>query len=400
MNENGTPVNAEDGPNWPLWKTDNSSKLSSSRYIHKVEDRNTNSYPLGPAYFSDEDIYCSYKDTDLSYFEGGSDFRKNLGYPLGLQFEQLILSWDDEEKKDMIVVYYKAINTSQDTLFDCWFAPVYDMDLAVAPKTMAGAANDFVRYYDEDESLNMAVAWSDTTVPGEKDLGYLACSFVLSPAVDENGYLINGNGISENLENQLGLTGFRRWPIQEDLQDDEARYKFLSSGIIDKYAGEPGDYRLLFSTGPFHMLPGDTAQVGVQINFAMPALGGEATGETEDLTDLVEKVEEGQEYFSNILTNVREYESYREGSLSVFPNPASERIYVDYVLNSDAETSVELYNLSGEMVGKAPNIPASAGRHRIQLDLTDFDGNSLPPGVYYCVLKSGVKRESAKLIVY
>jgi hypothetical protein len=43
--------------------------------------RNTNTYPKGPAFISGEDIFATFKDTDLSRYEGGTAQRRQEGYP-------------------------------------------------------------------------------------------------------------------------------------------------------------------------------------------------------------------------------------------------------------------------------------------------------------------------------
>ncbi|MDA3843328.1 MAG: hypothetical protein PF588_03035 [Candidatus Kapabacteria bacterium] len=90
MNPIGSPINIEDGSNWPLWIPDDPSAIKLGTYVNDIEDRQNNTYHNGPAFFSDEDIFCTYKDTDLNYFDGGADERQGLGYPFGLQWEQTI----------------------------------------------------------------------------------------------------------------------------------------------------------------------------------------------------------------------------------------------------------------------------------------------------------------------
>ena len=68
----GTPLLEESAPIWPIWDSsdDEADSLKYDRYfgwyIHDESKRNTATYPRGPAFISGEDIFCTYKDTDLS----------------------------------------------------------------------------------------------------------------------------------------------------------------------------------------------------------------------------------------------------------------------------------------------------------------------------------------------
>lgn len=321
----GTPFDEKDGPNWPVWDAsqDETDTLKYNRYfgyyIYEPKDednslRNKNTYPKGPAFISGEDIFCTFKDTDLSQYDGGVGRRTNEGYPLKLQFEHTIYSWGFGDYKDFIFLRYDIINYSNDTLFNCYLAPVLDIDLARASRASAGAANDRVDFYDfeeGDDTLNLAFQWTNTNV-GEKGygFGYLGFDFLESPAIKKcENYRIQDSEVpgvkdticiqcietkdtivdvyedevivgqtdstmcTDTLEfdikettfirkdkraypnrDQIGLTTFRNWPIEVDPQEDGERYDFISAGVVDGDEG-PGDKRFMMTTGPFHIMP-------------------------------------------------------------------------------------------------------------------------------------------------
>jgi len=87
---------------------------------------------------------------------------------------------------------------------------------------------------------------------------------------------------------QLGLQTFRNWAIAEDKNGDDERYNFMSSKSRDGDNGS-GDKRFMMATGPFNMLPGDTARVVVGMILASPGVRDEADGSTADLVELVKK---------------------------------------------------------------------------------------------------------------
>lgn len=184
----GEPLLSSDGENWPIWDTQEKDTIKRNRYFGYYNDdetsRNRSTYSKGPAFISAEDIFATFKDTDLSRYDGGAGKRKNDGYPLRLQFEHTIYSWGFGDYKDFIFLRYDIINFSKDTLKECWMAPVMDIDIAIAQNSQGGASNDRCRYYDEDPSLNLAVQWTQGD-QGEKGqgFGYLGFDFLESPAV-------------------------------------------------------------------------------------------------------------------------------------------------------------------------------------------------------------------------
>jgi hypothetical protein len=184
----GGPIKAEDGENWPIWDVNKDDKIKNDRYFGKFVDdnslRNTSTYDKGPAFISGEDIFATFKDTDLSRYDDGAGQRKNQGYPLRLQYEQMIYSWGFGDYRDFIFLKYDIANYSKDTLRECWMAPVMDVDIALAQNAQGGAGNDRVRFYDEDTTLNLALQWSMGD-QGEKGqgFGYLGFDFLESPAV-------------------------------------------------------------------------------------------------------------------------------------------------------------------------------------------------------------------------
>ncbi|ROL60852.1 hypothetical protein D9V86_08860, partial [Bacteroidetes/Chlorobi group bacterium ChocPot_Mid] len=342
----GVAINTDEGPNWPIWDAspNDNDILKFDRYfgyyINNPDERNLTNYKKGPAFISGEDIFCTYKDTDLNFYEGGVEYRRNLGYPMRLQFEQYIYSWGFGDYKDFIFIRYEIINKSSDTLLNAWLAPVMDVDIARSPNVTAGAGNDFAKYYSEDETLNLAVQWTRDD-RGEKGngFGYLGFDFLESPAVLQCDRTIDTviNGQTVNMcqmciekdtindeevcvkyltfeaglvnyprkdrrwysnDYQLGLKTFRRWPINDDIADDENRYNYLSGQIIEQGEGEAGDYRFLMATGPFNMLPGDTVRTVVGMILAN-AIKADADGSKEDLVELVRKDKFAQQVYDN-----------------------------------------------------------------------------------------------------
>ena len=239
------------------------------------------------------------------------------------------------------------INFSSDTLYDCFIAPLFDPDLAASVSYSQGALNDRVKFYTVDRSLNLGYVWTGVD-QGEmgKGFGYLGVSMPLTPAIGEDGYLLPAPAYNDK-GNQLGLITFRNWTIEEDIRTDDLRYDLVSSGQIDE-SSIPGDRRMLFSSGPFIMLPQDTVYFAVQMNFAKPSLGGNASGEDDDVVDLVAKVRAGQEFlYSQLLSKFDEFNN-KGYYLNVYPNPSSDILKIEH--NFNGQVGIEIINQLGQLI--------------------------------------------------
>ena len=291
-------------PAWPIWNNDTSKRLRINRYfgnyVNRLESRVKVNPTDVPAFVSGEDVFCIYKDTDLSRYDNGATRRKAEGFPLGLQIEQIVYSWGFGDYGDILFLKYLFIHPTsfKDTLYDCWMAAVQDVDIALQSNFAAGAANDRARYYSERPDLNLAVQWTngDRGEAGQ-GFGYLGFNFLESPAIDADKF-IRRDKSQFPIAEQLGLRTMRNWPIAEDPLENEDRYNFISSQNRDGDLG-PGDRRLMMATGPFHMRPGDSARIVIGIILATTGKGGDADGTLDDMAELVRKVQFAQSVYDN-----------------------------------------------------------------------------------------------------
>lgn len=305
-NSSGAPFeNNASLTNWPIWDTDDSDTIRFNnyfgKYVNDISLRNKATYFKGPAFISEEDIFTVYKDTDLNRYEGGVSARRAEGYPLGLQIEQTMYSWGFGDYADIMFLKYNFIHPAsyRDTLFQCWMGAVVDIDIALISNPVRGAANDRAQYYSEEDSLNLALQWTNGE-HGEagRGFGYLGFNFLESPAVDANNFLRKDKRKFDVTE-QLGLVTFQDWPITLDKLLNEERYDFLSDRNRPNVASEPADRRMLMSTGPFNMVPGDSARIVVGVIIGATAKGGDADGTFEDKAEVVRKVRFAQSVYNN-----------------------------------------------------------------------------------------------------
>ncbi len=388
---NGNPNDPTDGPAWPLWRRDNTIYpylTYSADYVKDTTRRNRAEYPLGPNIFSDEDVISTFKDTDLSVYDGGSQNRRNMGYPLRLQFDQRIFSWTKNKPlSDAIILSYAITNTSKDTLSDCYFGGIYDIDL-FGGSNIKGAGNDRLRYYKEDPSLNLFIGWTGTDM-GElgKGFGYIGVSFIETPTVDANKNIKHQNTLIPP-ENQIGMSGFRSASVAEDQNTDIDRYNFMAGKNFDGDAGSK-DYRGSMFTGPFTFLPGESTRIAVLIVFAMPSKGAEADGSTADLSELINKVKFARKYYYDPTTSDVK-ETGDESGLSISPSPATDFIEISVGAGSKPALTgeVRIYDVFGRIqTTPSTSLPPLQFEGEVRINVS-----GLAPGMYFVRIGDNVSK--------
>jgi len=85
----------------------------------------------------------------------------------------------------------------------------------------------------------------------------------------------------------------------------------------------------------------------------------------------------------------------RNWSLTVAPNPASDRATVSYDVPCKAAIRLALYDAAGQMVGQLASGDIEPGRYAAEVRTSA----ALPPGVYFCTLDNGEKRTSRKVVL-
>ena len=414
----GKPLISEEGPNWPFWITDKDKKYHygtyMNEYVHNETLRNRENKPFGPLFVSDEDIVSTFKDTDLRFYEGGKANRLAQGYPLKVQVESSIYSWGNGDMHDIIIQSYVLENKSEDTYTDCWFAPVYDVDIAVKSSGSIGAINDRVKFYNEDSTLNLAVGWTGTDKGEEgKGFGYIGFSMLETPAVDGQKNIRTDKLIFEPSE-QLGMVTFQNWNISVDPKEDVERFDYISNGNKEGDSG-PGDTRMLLATGPFNMKPGDKARVAISIAFAMPAKGGEADGTFEDIAGFVEKTNkddspEAQSTGKSLIDKIkRSYSNYYNGLVmslrgnepnqfdaAIYPNPSGNEATIDYTIKTAGQLRISILDNLGKEISQVFSGYRNEGNYHHFIELSKLN---LSDGVYYIKLENNNNFAVKKLLI-
>jgi hypothetical protein len=89
------------------------------------------------------------------------------------------------------------------------------------------------------------------------------------------------------------------------------------------------------------------------------------------------------------------YQNSQEEKLSVYPNPASDQLKIDFLSDGNILLDIEVIDLTGKVVLKYE------GRVNIEQDIfkAELDISSLQRGVYFVKLKQGERIYSKKLMV-
>lgn len=400
-NADGTEKNVGNGPTWPLWINNNTSQNQFGKYLHTYVadtlERNYTLYPDGPLFVSDEDFYSRFKDTYLDVY-ASKQKAAEAGYPLRIQFEQNIYTWSREDLKDVIVLSYTIENKSQDTLFNCWIAPLYDVDIIgnTSNYLYVQGKNDRSRFVSEMPELNLGIAWSNADHGDEGNgLGYLGLSFIETPAVDANGYLRTDKTIFMQSE-QLGLKSFRNWNQEEDSREDSSNYNTISSNIKDGDLGS-GDKRILISTGPFNLKPGETVRIAYCLSFAKPSMSEVADGSSFDSEGLFNKISyAGLEYYLRLVLSVDDEQFDNTEINELYPNPTENKFSLEYNLKNSGNVNIGLYNQFGEEIQTLFQGWQTSGKYSNQYQLNAV---GLSSGIYFIRIENGYEVKSKAISI-
>lgn len=381
----GMPIDPADisGPNWPIWKTSTEDDRQYHHYFGSVvvatDQRNSTQFPAGPAFNSDEDIVAVYRDNDLGQYEIGQGLAKSKGYPIGLQVEQTIHSWESGLEKDFLILRYLIINKSGGELRDCYIAPVYDLDIATPSNdhlTMAIAS-------PLEDTLHLAVGWTEKEP--NRQYGYIGIDLLESPTIDRSTGFLRKDKPFYRQEEQLGVTSAPSWTTDTDPKTPEQRYDLMATKDHRLTGTQPGDKRLMLASGPFTMRANDTARITVGIAFAA-AKGTTANGTWEDMQNLIDLDLYMQKFWNNgmMLPSISyiDIENINTTapvfrSLGSFPNPVTGTSATTVAFQLPAATTVEciLYSPIGERI-YSQEAEFQPGIHSFMVDCSQFASGS------------------------
>ena len=382
-----------DAPGWPMWSTGQAEVGPKTgnlgAYVSDVNERNTDAQGGGPAFVSDEDLICRFKDSDVSLYEGGS---ANAN-PIGLQFEQAIYSWADSEHENFVLLRYDVTNVSGGDLYECYLAHAGDFDIGrPGGGVQSPAANDRITYHNDLAGRQMVTLWSENgpDVSG-LDYGYMGVAMLQSPTLDGNNFVIQ-NADPTDYEAQIGLTAVRNWVIQNDPTGAEEGYDFMASGIFDAES-TAGDKRLMFASGGFNLRAGETARFVIGFFFA-PSASGIPNGLLTDVELLVDEVDKGHTLWSGHVVSSVGDAAAADFGLQIHPNPVRDQLNITFAPETPgAQMTIEILDQTGRTL-LTQQVRATSQQDNVSLTLDD-----LAAGSYFCRLSSGGRQQAAGFVV-
>lgn len=74
--------------------------------------------------------------------------------------------------------------------------------------------------------------------------------------------------------------------------------------------------------------------------------------------------------FCNFVNSTKEVSDKNKSSLKIYPNPASERLFLDFTLREKSEIQVNFYNSLGRKISTEENLNFPKGNHKVELPIS------------------------------
>jgi flagellar hook assembly protein FlgD len=85
--------------------------------------------------------------------------------------------------------------------------------------------------------------------------------------------------------------------------------------------------------------------------------------------------------------------------LNAIPNPLSNKTMIIFKLKEKSKISIDIFNISGQLVKQLINDTYESGVYRVSWDRKDIRGRSVPEGIYFYKLSTDKTSISKKVIV-
>ncbi len=277
-----------------------------------------------------------------------------------------------------------------------------NIDLEITGIDITGDDQDFFGFdadlpliVEAQEEMQLNLSFSP-----EEDRDYFATLIISSDAANDPEVEVSLSGTGAIYEAIIDVAASLQFEETDTGDTSYAVLEILNSGNIDL------EINVLEITGE------DPGFFGYETD--LPII---VEADQEKQLDLWFSPEEGREYFATlIITSNASNEAEAEVSLSgeglndtfvetqetlekqvsLFPNPATEQITLQFAAGAPAGVNIRLTNTSGETVlnREVENIPA--GENEINLDL---GSSSLKPGVYFLEIVTEDQRTVKKVII-
>lgn len=195
-------------------------------------------------------------------------------------------------------------------------------------------------------------------------------------AIDSNGYMYVTGGYDYTID-------FGSGEIINKGLIDAFLVKFNSSGIEqwhDRAGGKGDDYTTSIAIGA-----GGSIYLGGA--FSDTSIFGSFQLQSRHLKDaFVARINEQ--------SNVVYTSCLKNNGISLYPNPAGDKLNINYFSDSEEKVSIELFSVLGVSVKKVVMPNSGSGMQSLSVPIGD-----LPKGSYFCRVNPGEKMQSGMLII-
>ncbi len=208
---------------------------------------------------------------------------------------------------------------------------------------------------------------------------------------------------------QIGSSAYN-WP--DSLEQKPTRFSFSGDPVTGSFWSEynidgrgltraPADRRLLISTGPFSMNPGDS------LDFAIAIVWARGKDHLDSVTELKKQVVITRDVGVALLSTSNDYavatpvedpaaqsENNKPGIDQNFPNPFSNSTTLRYSLSKTMQVRLAVYDVLGREVVLLVDAQQRAGTHTVE-----FDAGNLPPGTYLARIELDHLRFTKRMVL-
>ena len=144
----------------------------------------------------------------------------------------------------------------------------------------------------------------------------------------------------------------------------------------------------------------------------IPGAGSSSQGERYTWID--RQVEPGRTYWYQLVSEDLSGQTHLYGPVSAapldalpqafalsqnYPNPFNPETWIEYRLPEAVRVSIDIYNVSGQLVRQLHDADLPAGAYRVRWDGRDGNGRAAASGVYFCRMKTPNFSHTVKMIL-
>ncbi|MBL7013701.1 MAG: T9SS type A sorting domain-containing protein [Candidatus Marinimicrobia bacterium] len=293
--------------------------------------------------------------------------------------------------------------------------PIQAVTMSTAPATLDGGGNYVGMIWDEDVSHAGAsyILAGDTSLTNYTIEADVWCYVNNSGGSAYTGLIVYGDSSRQGSVSH----GF----VYKFVADFDGDNRFrLYNNQLDGWAytfAENIDASGYYDGDAWHHMKLSVETVGEATHFTCYFDGTELGSYVDDGNDQFGSGKFGlwafqnngglQGYFDNIVvtqtsSNINDEQDLTPTQFTLkqnYPNPFNPTTSIDFTLNEGAESSLNIFNINGQLVQNLANGYMEAKEYSIQWDGLNTNGHQVPAGVYIYTLNHGQSSQTKKMIL-